>query len=251
MSEARRPVTAAGRHVDASHLTLATRAYAALRTGIVSGDYLPGCKLHIQSLCREFEVGLSPMREALTRLSREGLVLHEEQRGFRVRPLDEARLEELTKTRCWLNTIGLRESIVRGDDRWEEGVLLTYHRMSKLSPFVPEDGRLVINRAWDQEHRSFHTNLIAACGSHWLIEYCEQLADAADCYRHAAPRSPGRVQARTAEHELILKATLARDADAAVACLIDHFHRSTDHIRDRLREEQVSERAKAGGGSRA
>jgi DNA-binding GntR family transcriptional regulator len=221
-----------------SGLTLASRVYGQLRNEIITGNFPPGRKLHIQSLCRQFGVGLSPMREALTRLSREGLVLHEDQRGFRVKPIDGARLDELTKTRCWLNAIGLRESIANGDDRWEEDLLIAYHRMSKLSLFVTEDGRTVINRQWDEEHRRFHTSLISACGSHWLIEYCDQLFDAWDFYRHVARPTVARARSRTAEHEQILKATLARDTEAAVALLIDHFRRSADLLRDQLRPEE-------------
>ena len=220
-----------------SGLTLASRVYGALRNEIITGQFPPGRKLHIQSLCRQFGVGLSPVREALTRLSREGLVLHEEQRGFRVKPIDIARLDELTRTRCWLNEIGLRQSIANGDNRWEEDLLIAFHRMSKLSPFMTEDSRTIINREWDEEHRRFHMSLISACGSHWLIEYCDQLSDAWDFYRHVLLLTAARERSRNFEHERILKATLARDTDAAVELLNNHLRRSADLLRGQLGPE--------------
>jgi DNA-binding GntR family transcriptional regulator len=245
MGGARLPLTAGNQSTENTNLTLASRAYAALRREIITGNYAPGRKLRIQTLCRQFGVGLSPMREALTRLSREGLVLHEDQRGFRVRPVDQGRLDELTKTRCWLNAVGLRESIANGDDKWEEEVLIAFHRMSKYQPFISEDGRAVINRDWDIEHRGFHRSLISACGSHWLIAFCEQLSDAADFYRHITPPSEKRLTSRGNEHENILKAALARDTEVAVGLLVEHFTRSADLIRDQVGEEEDDEHGAA------
>lgn len=217
--------------------TLASRVYGQLRREIITGRHAPGRKLRIQSLCTQFGVGLSPMREALTRLSRDGLVRHEDQRGFSVAPLDEAHLEELTKTRCWFNEIGLRESIVNGDERWEEGVLLAYHRLSKLPRYLSEDGISVFNPAWEEAHRLFHTSLISACGSRWLIDYCGQLFDAADFYRHVSRVSLIRRKQRENEHERIVKATLARDADTAAGLLTTHLRQTAELVRERLAAE--------------
>lgn len=220
-----------------SPATLASRVYAQLRREVIAGVHAPGVKLRIQTLCDRFDVGLSPMREALTRLSRDGLVRHEDQRGFSVAPLDEGHLEELIKTRCWFNEIGLRESIKNGDQRWEESVLLAYHRMSKL-PFYQEgrDGE-EFNPAWEEAHRVFHARLIGACGSRWLMEYCEQLFDASDFYRNVSRVSHLRRTQREGEHEKLMRTTLARDTEAAVQLLTEHLQRTATLVRERLARE--------------
>jgi DNA-binding GntR family transcriptional regulator len=237
MSLATSSIEGGAKRAEENHATLASRVYGQLRREIITGRHAPGRKLRIQSLCTQFGVGLSPMREALTRLSRDGLVRHEDQRGFSVAPLDQAHLEELTRTRCWFNEIGLRESIAHGDQRWEEGVLLAYHRLSKIPRYLSDDGVSVFNPVWEEAHRVFHSSLIAACGSRWLIDYCEQLFDASDFYRHVSRVSLLRRKQRENEHERIVKATLARDADTAIGLLTAHLRHTAELVRERLAVE--------------
>src|ERR1700761_9055601 len=153
--------------------TFASLAYNQLRRDIVAGRFDPGAKLRIQKLCERYEVGLNPMREALNRLSREGLVTQSDRRGFRVISLDFAHLESLNRTRCWLNEIGLRESILHGGERWEEAVLLSERRLARLPRHLGDGEEIVSNPAWEDAHREFHANLLSACGSPWLITYCD------------------------------------------------------------------------------
>ena len=96
--------------------TLASSVYDRLRGDILSGSLPPGEKLRTEALRARYEVGNSPIREALNRLSADGLVTREDQKGFRVAAASRADLEELVKTRCWLEQIALRESIANGDD---------------------------------------------------------------------------------------------------------------------------------------
>jgi GntR family transcriptional regulator, carbon starvation induced regulator len=214
--------------------TLASLAYQRLREDIISGAQAPGAKLRILDLCERYGIGPSPIREALNRLSRDSLVSQADHRGFSVTALSRAHLEELTKTRCWLNGLALRESITNGDDAWEEGVVLTYHRLSRIPRHVPGDDATAYNPAWEVAHRAFHRSLIAACGSRWLIGFCEQLFDAADCYRHLSRASSRKRKTPRDEHPAILEAVVARDVEKAVALLIAHFARTAELVRDQL-----------------
>ena len=115
-----------------SSTTLASAAYERLRRDIRIGRLAPGEKLRIDALRAIYEIGASPLREALNRLSAEGLVVQEDQRGFRVPPVSIEDLLELTRTRCWLNEIALRESgiaIVRCPvgDKYVMEEMLTRH----------------------------------------------------------------------------------------------------------------------------
>lgn len=72
---------ATGRAIPA---TLASQTYERLRQDIVGAHFAPGQKLGTRQLSERYEVGLAPLREALTRLSREGLVVQHDRRGFAV-----------------------------------------------------------------------------------------------------------------------------------------------------------------------
>ena len=217
--------------------SLASTAYERLRFDIISGVFPPEAKLLIRQLCDRYEMGLSPIREALNRVSRDGLVEHHDQRGFTVTPVTEADLEDITKARCWANEFALRESIASGDQAWEEAVLIAYHRMARL-PGPAEQSDAPVDAAWERAHRIFHTSLISACGSKWLIGFCEQLFDAADRYRFLSRlQFRGRAQ-RQNEHRDIMDAVLRRDADQAVQLLLDHFRGTLKYSRmeiDRLK----------------
>jgi DNA-binding transcriptional MocR family regulator len=96
--------------------TLTTAVYQKLRSDIIRGAFKPGEKLRIEGIASLYEAGSNAVREALARLSSERLVERHEQRGFSVPTiaLDDWRI--LVKTRCWLETQALRESMLHRDE---------------------------------------------------------------------------------------------------------------------------------------
>lgn len=202
-------------------------AFERLRADILRGDLAPGEKLRIQDISRRYKSGAIPLREALNRLTAEALVVHSEQRGFAVAPISEEALEDLTRTRIWLNQIALRESLAHGDAAWEERLIIAYHRMTK-EPRYLDAARQRINPAFDPAHRAFHLALISACGSAWLLQYCEQLFDHADRYRYLSRRI--HVADRQNEHAAMLKAALKRDAEAAIKALTQHMQKTSNIV---------------------
>lgn len=202
--------------------TAATSVHERLRADILSGRLRPG-RLTIRTLCERYGVGQTPLREALNRLAADGLLLAEDQRGFAVPGISAAELEELTRTRCWLEERALRESIAAATEAWEEALVLAAHRLSR-TPRALEGG--VLNPSWEERHRAFHETLVGNCGSRWLISFCRQLTDRHQRYRHLAAGRSLAARDVDAEHREILEATLRRDADAAVALLTAHYWRT-------------------------
>lgn len=206
--------------------THASSVHERLRADILSGRLPPG-RLTIRVLGERYAVGQTPLREALNRLAADGLLIAEDQRGFTVPGISAAELEELTRTRCWLEERALRESIAAATEAWEEALLLAGHRLSR-TPRGLEDG--VLNPAWEERHREFHERLIANCGSRWLLGFCRQLTDRHQRYRHLAACRSLDERDVDAEHRAILDAALRRDADAAVALLTAHYQRTAGVI---------------------
>jgi DNA-binding GntR family transcriptional regulator len=214
--------------------TLASTIYERVREGIITAVFAPGEKLHIQGLCDEFDVGLSPIREALSRLSTEGLVSQVDHRGFAVKPLSEGDLLDLTRARCWLNETALRQSIAGGDEAWEEAVVIAFHRLSRTPRHEGSDQR-ERSPAWERAHRNYHATLISASGSRRVEQYCEHLFDSAERYRHVARRAGIVGSDRSSEHRAIMEATVARRADEAVRFLNVHFEHTADLVRKMLK----------------
>jgi GntR family transcriptional regulator, carbon starvation induced regulator len=209
--------------------SLASSVYVQLRQEIVSAQLLPGEKLGMEILSERYQVGTSPVREALNRLSTEGLVVRQDQKGFRVAPVSVEDLLELSNTRCQLNEIVVRESIKHGDDAWEEAIVLAFHRLSKTPVRLPGEPNL-LNPKWSHLHRNFHATVLSACRSRWFLEFSQMLFDYADRYRNlssvrAAPRDAQD------EHRTIMQAFIDRDAERAVSVLNAHIARTTEVVR--------------------
>lgn len=211
--------------------TQASAVYARLRHDVISTAIAPGQKLRIRELCERYGVGLNPLREALNRATNDGLVRQSDLRGFYAAPVSEQDLVELTKARCLLAEVCLRESITSGDAAWEEGILVAHHRLQRVPRYAPgHAGELEFDAAWEAAHRAFHRSLIAACGSSWLLDMDEHLFDAADRYRHLSRRSAlSGTAARPDQHGVIMQAVIDRDIPNATALLQAHYQRTAEH----------------------
>jgi DNA-binding GntR family transcriptional regulator len=211
--------------------TRATSLYDQLRTDLLDGWLVPGSKLAIEALSERYASSQTPLREALNRLVADGLVQRREQRGFVVAGISAHDLAEITKTRGWLEAIALRESIAAHGTAWEEALVLAHHRLAK-TPRSLDARRFIDNPEWEPLHRAFHRALISGCGSRWLLGFCEQLADQHHRYRRlSAPRAFAK-RGVAGEHQQLLAAALAGQADEAVALLQAHFERTARLILD-------------------
>ena len=204
--------------VDARSLT--SRTYGELRTDILCARLKPGQKLQINHLQQRFGASLSVIREALSRLSAEGLVDAVDQRGFRVSPVSLEDLEDLIRTRRQIEAIAIRQAIAMGDPLWEAEVAAAYAELSRQDQKGGD--WYALNGDWVKAHETFHEALVAGCGSPWLKRLCRQMAERTQRYRYLsvamAPHRDG-----PAEHKAIMQAVLAGDPDRATEVLDGHF----------------------------
>jgi DNA-binding GntR family transcriptional regulator len=220
---------------DAGGQTLATSIAARLRAQITSGLIPPGDKLHLDDLRASFGVSLSPLREALSRLSAEGFVVMEDQRGYRVAPVSENNLREVTKLRSEIECFALRESIRLGDDRWESELVASQYRLNKLEKAEPAGGRLI---DWESAHRELHQKLLSACRMPLLLQFCATLHDLSDRYRRLFLEDRPIDRDVSQEHANIVTATLERREADACALLRTHIERTGSNVLVALMQRQ-------------
>lgn len=213
--------------------SMTSRAYSRLREDIISGKLEPGRKLKIEALRRAYDVGSSPIREALSLLTSDNFVERIDQRGFRVSPVSAAEFIELLKTRCWVEERALRESIANGTNEWEEQVVLANYRLSRI-PRSDADDHFVANAEWETCHKTFHMTLISQCGSSMLLRFCDQLYDQNIRYRQLSGSTAYPSRDVAEEHSSICDAILATDADLAARLLIQHYNQTSDFLKEKL-----------------
>lgn len=206
-----------------------------LREDILNGRRKPGSKLRLGDLKEEFGVSWSPLREALSRLSAEGLLLAEEQRGYRVAPASRADLAEVLRLRVLLETMALTAAIEQGDEEWEAAVLYAHHRLSKVEEARGgRQGRVASD--WEARHRQFHETLIGGATSPVLLQFCRTLNDMNDRYRRIFLEVNAFDRDVAAEHKAIVDATLARNGHKAAALLTAHIERTGRNILSSMRD---------------
>ena len=229
--------------------TLASTVYQQLRDDLLGGVLEAESKLRVEWVVSKYGAGASPVREALNRLASEGLLGRHDQRGFFIMPVTASELEELTRTRCWLEERALRESIAHRTAEWEEQLVLALHRLGRASRLSPQNP-VSINPDWERLHRIFHRVLISACRSQWLVGFCDQLSDHAYRYRQMASDSESAQRDDFGEHRRIAECALDGNADGAVEALINHYQLTAAMCMKRF-EQNDGSKAVAGRAGRA
>lgn len=205
--------------------TMVEAAYDQIRHDVLSGKLPPGSKLRVEHLRAEYSVGASTLREALSRLVGEALVVAAGQRGFRVAPISVSDVTDLSELRKLLECHALRESIEHGDDRWEANVVAAFHRLSRIEERVHENPE-ELGDEWEDRNRAFHEALIAGCANRWVLHFREILYVQSLRYRRLSLTNRSIPRDVHAEHSAIFEATLARDADLACRQLADHIEKT-------------------------
>lgn len=193
----------------------------ALRLDIVKGSLKPGDRLGMAALQTRYDVGLSPLREALSRLTSLGLVTSEGQRGFRVARVSPADLLDLMKTMVWVEATALNSAILQGDRDWEAELLAAAHRLG-ITGNDKTDARF-FEDDWEDRHGKFHLALVAACRAPRLLEYRALLWDNVKRYRLLSAFYERGTRDIDGEHRGLVEAVLSRDAPKAVQLMQRHL----------------------------
>ena len=206
--------------------TLYDDAYRAIRTDILDCRLLPGAKLRIGDLCERLGMSLGVVREALSRLVADGLVQSEPQRGFTVTPVSRRDLLDLTRARVEIEGVCLRAAMVAGDVAWESGIVAAFYRLSRVAERDPAD-RTHLSDHWSTLHAGFHQSLVLACDSPWLLRLRTMLFEQSELYRKLSVPVRNGDRDVNAEHEALMAAVVARNADRACEEMRLHLERTT------------------------
>lgn len=194
-----------------------------VRHGILHGDWSPGDRLQPAELAKRFETSTTVVREALSLLVGDGLVLSRPNYGFFVPELNLQDLQDLTELRCVTEALGAKLASERGDLDWEASLAAAHHRLARTPRRDPEDPTH-INSEWAVAHREFHLALLSASECRPIIQLASNLADSTELYRRWAAPSPAAAHRDVeAEHAALLEAALTHDGERVGALLRVHY----------------------------
>ncbi len=226
--------------------TLAQKAYHELRERLRTGKLPPGTRLVNRTLAAELGFSFTPLREAISRLSSEGLVEHIPGSGAFVRRLERQDLAQLYDLRATLEPYAAAEAAKHISAVELEGLQQVCEELESVKLHLlerkPKAATARNRQAWLRAEERFHELLIEAARNPWLTKmavelrlvslvFASQLEDAKLLTYQVARRT-------CKEHALLLELLGKRDAPAAHDWMKAHILRGRTHVLSRAAQEQ-------------
>lgn len=200
----------------------ASKVVQKLKQDILDGYFQPGEKLKMARLKERYQVGISPLREALSQLIIEQLVIVENQRGFKVHPISKAEMIDIYETRAHIEALCIGLAIERGDDEWEANIIAAAHKMKKLSQLLEQDPQ-----EWERRHQAFHSAIAQGCQSPSLLKVRRSLYEKASRYRNLWLKQNmldhNVFDNNQKEHEMLIDALMEKDITKAKELIQQHL----------------------------
>ncbi|MEO0488456.1 MAG: GntR family transcriptional regulator [Cyanobacteria bacterium J06659_2] len=218
--------------------SLSEQVYTALRTGILTGEFVPGSRLIETQLTEWLNVSRTPLREALRQLQKEGLVTADTNGGLRVTTISAADAAELYDCR-----LALEQLSVAGACEHASG-----DQLKALEQYViqaeardPQDSQLqMLLQRLDLDYQ-FHHLIAESSGNKRLVSLLDQLFDAMALLRiQTLQHNPGVLEIRL-EHRQIYEAIAKRDAAVATEAVRVHLLASKGRVVQEIRSFQPGE----------
>lgn len=211
--------------------------YQQLRNDILDGSIEPASKLSIAQLSGRYNASAAPVRESLSRLAAEGLVVRKGQRGYWAAPVSVEEFVEVARLREMLEVDAFRQSILHGDLDWEANIAGARHReltvrRNAQGNYSEHAGELI------RENRRFHMALISGCPSKWQLRFISTLYDQSERFRRLSLISLADTGPGGDEHEAMVEAAFERDEERACALLKEHIEHSNQRVIETLFPER-------------
>jgi DNA-binding GntR family transcriptional regulator len=208
---------------------------AELRRAIISGDLRPGQQIVQDNLAAEWGVSRHPIREALRTLEAEGHIRHEAHRGYFVADLSPDDLREITRIRDVLEEEAIRQGVPRLTDG-------DVDRLDKLRIEVAEAAQQSDVSAMADANRRFHFAILESAAMPRLVRHIRILWDATDAYHPHYYLDEAHRDLVNDEHQEIVEAARARDADRLVRMLAEHRRHAIQAVIEALTAGDAADR---------
>jgi DNA-binding GntR family transcriptional regulator len=213
---------------------LTDHVYRAIKERIVAQEIEVGSRLRDEELAVQLGVSRTPVREALMRLHRDGLVQIVPRSGTRVRTFTEQDIEQIFDLRIALESLAIQKATSRLTDD-EIARLRTLHERAETAL---KSGNT--RPALDFDHE-MHAAIIKASGSTRLQEFMATINDYVALFRNLGARTPFH-RGYTYRHREIVRALERRDPVTAVRALSEHIQAARTELFRDIRQRRGADR---------
>jgi DNA-binding GntR family transcriptional regulator len=201
---------------------IADQMYEVLLGQFMNGSRAPSETLNIGALSRELNVSQTPLREALARLEHTGLVRREALRGYRVAPImSRAEIAQLMDARLLLEPKLAGEAAKRVSQEFLNEINQTVSDFAAAEASADNESE-TFGVYWNADHQ-FHMLIAAQAGNPFLETAYQALGGQIQRFRLFSKMGHTGLSAAVPEHQAILDALKARDADAAGDAMRAHI----------------------------
>lgn len=195
--------------------TISSQVYNALRDQLIAGHYPPGQPIRQDVVAAEFGVSKIPIREALFRLEREGLISSEANKGFYVIPLTQEEAVDVYTLRLQMEPQAVAEAALMASEADKAFARAAFDELNRTA----QSDRLRVPHA----NRMFHLSLIRPLKKPVTVQFIERLhiISERNLGEHLEPAG-GEDQAHM-EHRTMLEYWLNGDAEAVRALVHQHI----------------------------
>jgi DNA-binding GntR family transcriptional regulator len=207
---------------------LTHRAYNRLRSDLIACRLKPEARLNISKLQKELRFSQAAVREALSRLTAEGLVTMEPNTGFRAAPISRSGFRDLAGACANVEVPCLRSALANGDFKWEGALLSAYHVAGKVLERVVAGHEDIGSYAMHRQ--AFHDTLLSPCSNQWMLWSWRLLYAQHMRYRHTFQALSYFELDMKGDFAHFMKCVLARDAEATVRACLENYEKVADFI---------------------
>ncbi len=208
-------------------MTLAESLRQKLEGAIAAGHLEPGSRLDEQEIAQRFGVSRTPVREAFRLMAANNLVELRGRQGATVRAIKAQALIEMFQVMAELEGLCARLAARRVSQAWGDEISEIHQRLISAS----ETGGIDLFYDINQE---FHEAIYEASRNAFLADQTRKLRNQVAAYRRRVTRMPNRIADTIREHEAIMQAILAHDAERAHSAMRDHVNLLGDNLLDFL-----------------
>lgn len=209
--------------------SLALQAYQAIKKDILSCALIPGLQINQPQLAERYQLGLTPIREALKRLEHEGYVRSIPRFGYVISPITVSDVKELYEIRLLLETSAVRLAAERASED-------NLRELNERAGFSYRYGDHESYVEFLNANLQFHTQIALACGNRRLAELVRQTLGEMTRIFHLGLDLRDSAEEMRAEHLLLTQALLDRDPQGAVRIVHEQITCSQARVLESLRQ---------------
>lgn len=197
--------------------SLAKIAYGALRQSILSFNLQQRTVYNEMSVAQELGLSRTPVREALLRLSSEGLVTFLPRKGFIVTSYTQNEIEEVFELRLILESVVIRKIAAQ----------INQNNIDNLKKYIELQQQAASENDYHGfmlSDRAFHKTFFELAGNSKLIEIMNNFQDICHMVGICYLKIDGLYGRSIHDHQAILKSLEKRDAYKAAVAIINHIN---------------------------